>query len=60
MHQKTNTKDLKPSYFTGGRICDYCAINMDIKDMDILFFFHGTCWQQYRKDGKHYPMPRYA
>jgi hypothetical protein len=43
-----------------GRICDYCAINMDIPWLDILMFFHEDCWKQYRKDGKLYPLPKYA
>jgi hypothetical protein len=45
------------NYFKGGRICKYCGINMDIEDLDILEFIHGTCWQQYRKNGEIYPMP---
>jgi len=45
------------NYFKGGRICKYCGINMDIADLDILEFIHGTCWQQYRKNGETYPMP---
>ncbi len=45
------------NYFKGGRICKYCGINMDIADLDILEFIHGTCWQQYRKNGEIYPMP---
>jgi hypothetical protein len=43
-----------------GRICDYCGINMDIPWLNVLKFFHGDCWKQYRKDGKIYPMPKYA
>jgi hypothetical protein len=43
-----------------GRICDYCGINMDIPWLDILIFFHEDCWKQYRKDGKLYPLPKYA
>ena len=43
--------------FHGGRICKFCAINMDIKDQDILQFFHGTCWQDYRRNGLVYPLP---
>ena len=43
-----------------GRICNYCGINMDIPWLDILEFFHEDCWKQYRKDGKLYPMPKYA
>jgi hypothetical protein len=43
-----------------GRICNYCGINMDIPWLDILKFFHEDCWKQYRKDGKLYPMPKYA
>lgn len=45
------------NYFKGGRICKYCGINMDIADLDILEFIHGTCWQQYRKNGEIYPTP---
>lgn len=45
------------NYFKGRRICKYCGINMDIEDLDILEFIHGTCWQQYRKNGEIYPMP---
>jgi hypothetical protein len=44
----------------GGRICDYCGINIDIPWLDLLRFFHEDCWKQYRKDGKTYPMPEYA
>jgi hypothetical protein len=43
-----------------GRICDYCGINIDIPWLDILIFFHEDCWKQYRKDGKLYPLPKYA
>ena len=43
-----------------GRICDYCRINIDIPWHDILIFFHEDCWKQYRKDGKPYPLPKYA
>ena len=43
-----------------GRICDYCGINIDIPWLDVLKFFHEDCWKQYRKDGKMYPMPKYA
>ena len=43
-----------------GRICDYCGINIDIPWLDVLKFFHEDCWKQYRKDGKIYPMPKYA
>jgi hypothetical protein len=43
-----------------GRICDYCGINIDIPWLDILMFFHEDCWKQYRKDGKPYPLPKYA
>ena len=45
------------NYFKGSRICKYCGINMDIKDLDMLYFFHDTCWQEYRKNGEVYPMP---
>jgi hypothetical protein len=54
---KLRRSELEMNYFKGGRICKYCGINMDIKDMDILEFIHGTCWQQYRKNGEIYPMP---
>jgi hypothetical protein len=43
-----------------GRICNYCGINIDIPWLDVLKFFHEDCWKQYRKDGKLYPMPKYA
>jgi hypothetical protein len=43
-----------------GRICDYCGINIDIPWLDILMFFHEECWKHYRKDGKLYPLPKYA
>jgi hypothetical protein len=43
-----------------GKFCDYCGINMDIPWLDILIFFHEDCWKQYRKDGKLYPLPKYA
>jgi len=43
-----------------GRICNYCGINMDIPSLDVLEFFHEDCWKQYRKDGKLYPLPKYA
>ncbi|MDW0137076.1 MAG: hypothetical protein QN648_11155 [Nitrososphaeraceae archaeon] len=47
------------NYFKGSRICKYCGINMDIKDLDMLYFFHDTCWQEYRKNGEVYPMPKH-
>ena len=43
-----------------GRICEYCGINIDIPWIDILKFFHQDCWKQYRRDGRLYPMPKYA
>ena len=50
---------LMENYFKGSRICKYCGINMDIKDLDMLYFFHDTCWQEYRKNGEVYPMPKH-
>ena len=43
-----------------GRICDYCGLNIDIPWLDILMFFHEDCWKDYRKNGKLYPLPKYA
>jgi hypothetical protein len=43
--------------FNCGRICKYCGINMDTKDLESLNFFHGTCWQEYRKNNEVYPFP---
>ena len=45
------------NYFKGS-ICKYCDINMDIRDLDMLYFFHDTCWQEYGKNGEVYPMPK--
>ena len=50
---------LMENYFEGSRICKYCGINMDTKDLDILWFFHNTSWQEYRKNGEVYPMPKH-
>ena len=47
------------NYFKGSRICKYCDINMDIRDLDMLYFFHDTCWQEYGKNGEVYPMPKH-
>jgi hypothetical protein len=44
----------------GGRICNYCGVNMDSPHVDEVRFFHETCWQEYRKAGRLYPMPKYA
>lgn len=41
----------------GKRICDYCGVNIDYDDIDVLYEIHGNCWQKYRADGKIYPMP---
>jgi len=46
--------------FHQGRICKYCAVNTDIEDQELLKWFHGTCWQNYRKSNIVYPMPKYA
>ncbi len=43
-----------------GRICDYCGVNIDIPWLNVLRFFHEDCWKDYRKDGKLYPLPKYA
>ena len=43
--------------FSCGRICKYCGINMDTVDLESLKFFHGTCWQEYRKNNELYPLP---
>jgi hypothetical protein len=40
-----------------GRICKYCGVNMDTKDIESLRFFHAECWQQYRKNNEVYPFP---
>ena len=40
-----------------GRICKYCGVNMDTKDIESLRFFHADCWQQYRKNNEVYPFP---
>jgi len=47
------------NYFKGSRICKYCDINMDIRDLDMLYFSHDTCWQEYGKNGEVYPMPKH-
>ena len=36
-----------------GRICKYCGVNMDTKDIESLRFFHADCWQQYRKNNEY-------
>jgi len=30
---------------------------MDTADLESLKFFHGTCWQEYRKNNELYPFP---
>lgn len=52
--------ELGEELFHKGRMCKFCSINIDIEDQDILQFFHGTCWQEYRRNGLIYPMPKYA
>ncbi len=44
-------------WFNTGRICDYCGVNIDTTDLEVLEFFHRECWKEYRKRGKTYPMP---
>jgi len=53
---------LKPKLklFEGPRICKYCGINIDIKDIELLKFFHETCWQQYRINNEVYEMPAHT
>ncbi len=46
--------------FSGERICDECGINIDTPYKDIMTFIHGSCWEEYRKKGKVYPMPAYV
>ena len=50
---KYNNYDL----FNCGRICKYCGIDIDTADLESLQFFHGTCWQEYRKNNQIYPFP---
>ena len=48
------------NYFKGKRICRICGINIDIKDLELLKFFHQDCWQEYRKAGLTYEMPAHV
>ena len=43
--------------FNCGRLCKYCGINIDTADLENLKFFHGTCWQEYRKHDEVDPFP---
>jgi hypothetical protein len=57
-HPKENyNKPHNDDLFNCGRICKYCGINMDTTDLESLKFFHGTCWQEYRKNNELYPFP---
>ena len=56
------TEDRKPhansnDLFNCGRICKYCGINVDTTNLENLKFFHGTCWQEYRKHNEVDPFP---
>ena len=33
------------------KICPFCGINTAIDDIDILEFFHGHFWIEFRKKG---------
>jgi hypothetical protein len=52
-----NQYSLADDLFNCGRICKYCGINIDTGDLESLKFFHGTCWQEYRKNNELYPFP---
>jgi hypothetical protein len=43
--------------FNCGRLCKYCGINIDTTDLEDLKFFHGKCWQEYRKHNEVDPFP---
>ena len=47
----------KLKLFEGKRICRVCGLNIDIKDLNILFHLHSECWRTYRKKGWFYPLP---
>jgi len=55
--RKKNSYPYDNDLFKCGRICKYCGINMDTTDLESLKFFHGTCWQEYRKNNQVYPLP---
>src|SRR2546421_12213101 len=55
-----NQYSVPDDLFNCGRICKYCGINIDTGDLESLKFFHGTCWQEYRKNNELYPFPENA